>query len=253
MDFNYFDTILIGLGFGLLMVCLIIMWRRYSSLRDQNASYLSTTQRILAENSLFKQMLGIKEDDNSETNAPAHDLSEKAASDNDIPDKDTGDKKEESDNSNRYQSFLLATLHKMNCKPEIGDDDKIYFRYQGESFAALQNDSFMRIWDLPFMQVNVLDTNLPLIIEIINSVNHNFGPTIVICNADENGERNIMSRYDIVFHPDLSHPEDYLEHIFSFFFSTKNSLASELKQLEPSEKKEASTPAIYSYALNYQN
>lgn len=156
-----------------------------------------------------------------------------------------------SDNPNRQ--LLLESLRKINCIPKFDEEDKekIFIKFQGESFCIVQNKQFIRIWDLPYAEVNVLDTNLPAILESINSANRGFGPTIMLTPANENGVREIMSRIDAVFVPSLTHPDEYLSSLFNSFFITKNNLRDELAKWKEGNDKDFA--AIFSYASSYQN
>lgn len=134
------------------------------------------------------------------------------------------------------KELLLTTLQEMGCQPqEAPGEDRIYLKYQGENFCIDQDLSFIRIWDLPFADVNVIDTNLPLIIETINTANHCMGPTIILSDPDKNGKRNIMSRMDLLFSTFIPDPASYLAAVFNLFFQIKHTFKLELdKALAPS-------------------
>ncbi len=143
----------------------------------------------------------------------------------------TSDSQSTSDEKLKHREFLLTTLKSMGCQPIVGErNSSIFLKYQGEAFCIVQDRSFIRIWDLPYSEVNVLDTNLPLIIESINSANFSLGPTIVISKPDENGNREIQSRMDLIFLPTLPHPDKYLSKIFDLFFDIKIRLKTEISR-----------------------
>lgn len=133
------------------------------------------------------------------------------------------------DDKLKHREFLLSTLKDLGCKPILAEhNSNIYLKYQGEAFCIVQDRSFIRIWDLPYSEVNVLDTNLPLIIESINNANFSVGPTIVISKPDENGNREIQSKMDLIFIPSLPNPDKYLSKIFDLFFDLKIRLRTEI-------------------------
>lgn len=153
--------------------------------------------------------------------------------------------------SNRYRELLLESLKKLNCTPKLSKDgDDIFIKYQGESFCIRQNNGFLRIWDLPFAEINVLDTNLPVILESINSVNNNLGPKIVMSAADDKGVREIMSIMDLIFVPTLANPEQYLATVLQMFFGIKEELRKEIIKWKDGNDNLLS---IYSYAASFQN
>lgn len=149
------------------------------------------------------------------------------------------------------KDLLVKTLMELGCKPEISDDDQILFKFQGENFSVAMNNNFLRIWDLPFGNVNVLDTNLPLIIEGINAANFGMGPTIVLGEPNEKGERYIASRMDLIFFSHIPEPEKYLESILHLFFDAKFNLKREFdKQISSSNNSDAS---VLTSASPFQN
>ncbi len=126
------------------------------------------------------------------------------------------------------KQLLISTLHELGCQPESDKDGDIFFRYQGESFLAIIVGKFLRVWDLPYLRINVLDTRLPLVLEAINTVNGGFGPVIVMRDPDENGNRSVASRMDFIFIPEIPDLTQYLDSILSMFFNTKHRLNDEI-------------------------
>lgn len=133
------------------------------------------------------------------------------------------------------QQLLMDTLRELGCQPEIDERGNVNFRYQGESFYAISFGKFLRIWDLPFMNINVLDTRMPLMLEAINSVNREFGPVVIMREPDKDGDRSIASRMDFVFIPQLPNLPNYIESILSLFFDIKHKLHEEINKLTNSQ------------------
>lgn len=129
------------------------------------------------------------------------------------------------------KELLVVTLRDLGCQPTSEEDGSVSFGFQGERFNATPNGNFMRIWDLPYLTINVLDTRLPIMMEAINKVNYLFGPVVVLGSPDENGERVIASRYDILFTSDIPKPEMYIESILMAFFNSKHELIKEFEEL----------------------
>ncbi|MDE6770336.1 MAG: hypothetical protein K2J78_11490, partial [Muribaculaceae bacterium] len=152
----------------------------------------------------------------------------------------------------KYRDFLMETIKKIGCQAFISEhDNNVYLKYQGEAFCIVQDRSFIRIWDLPYFEVNVLDTNLPLIIESINSANFGIGPTIVISKPDKNGIREIQSKMDMIFLPELPNPDKYLAKIFDLFFDLKISLQTEIAKWNNPEAQ--NQPSSLTSSFPYQN
>lgn len=150
------------------------------------------------------------------------------------------------------RDFLMETLKKIGCQAFISEhDNNVYLKYQGEAFCIVQDRGFIRIWDLPYSEVNVLDTNLPLIIESINNANFGIGPTIVISKPDKNGIREIQSKMDMIFLPQLPNPDKYLAKIFDLFFDLKISLQTEIAKWNNPEAQ--NQPSSLTSSFPYQN
>lgn len=140
------------------------------------------------------------------------------------------------------KELFAESLQELGCKAETVEDGVVLFRYQGETFSVRFNGHFIRIWDHPFMKVNVLDTNLSLIMEAINTVNFGFGPVIVMSDADEEGYRSVASRMDLLFFSHIPKPASYLEGILAMFFEMKHELTKIINDsLSPSESTHGST------------
>lgn len=154
-----------------------------------------------------------------------------------------------SDDKLKHRDFLLSTLNDLGCKPILSEhSSNIYLKYQGEAFCIVQDRSFIRIWDLPYSEVNVLDTSLPLIIESINSANFSVGPTIVISDPNENGNREIQSKMDLIFIPSLPNPDKYLSKIFDLFFDLKIRLRTEIaKWNTPEAQNQPSSLTVFPF------
>lgn len=128
------------------------------------------------------------------------------------------------------RELLLKTLKELGCQPE-DEEERIYLKYQGVNFSIIQNHKFIRIWDLPYSETNLLDINLPIIVEAMGKANSGFGPTVVMTDADEKGYRHIASRMDILFIPEIPNPKNYLTLIFDSFFKTRDVLKREISEL----------------------
>jgi|GEM_PF-3297550 putative transmembrane protein len=128
------------------------------------------------------------------------------------------------------RELLLKTLKELGCQPE-DEEERIYLKYQGVNFSIIQNHKFIRIWDLPYSETNLLDINLPIIVEAMGKANSGFGPTVVMTEADEKGYRHLASRMDILFIPEIPNPKNYLTLIFDSFFKTRDVLKREISEL----------------------
>lgn len=147
--------------------------------------------------------------------------------------------------------LLIDSLCEMGCQPELKEGNTVFFKFQGEMFSANVNKRFLRIWDLPFARVHMLDLNLPLVMEVINRVNFGLGPVVVLAKPDSNGERDIASRMDILFCSDISQPCEYLEAILLMFFETKRKLEDEFCRLiGKSDSSQSSTLTSFSHRQN---
>ena len=71
------------------------------------------------------------------------------------------------------RNLVIKTLKGIGCQPEIGDDNRFIFKYQGEDFMiSASNDTYLIwIYDYAWMGLEVNDTNVDYLKQAINKVN----------------------------------------------------------------------------------
>ena len=129
------------------------------------------------------------------------------------------------------KEIVLKSLSELGCKPEINKDGTIHVSYQGENFKLICHPRYVRIWDPCWAGIKTDDPDLPKIREAINDANFDFGPTVVMSDANDDREINIHSRVDIMLHPACPDNSVYLKATLDSFFDTKENVRKSFHQL----------------------
>ena len=135
------------------------------------------------------------------------------------------------------QQLMVSSLTQIGCQPTVNEDDTVGVTYQGENFQIVFGGHYAQIWDLGWASVNVNDQELPTIREAVNSANFSFGPTVVITNADENGNMYLHSRMGLLLLPEIPDMDDYLRSSLNLFFRTKESVRQNYHQIKFEQQK----------------
>ena len=130
------------------------------------------------------------------------------------------------------KEIVVKSLSELGCKPEINKEGIINVSYQGENFQLICKPRYVRIWDPFWAGIKIDDPDLPKIREAINEANFNFGPTVVMSDADDDREINIHSRFDIMLHPACPDNSVYLKATLDSFFDTKENVRKSFHQLK---------------------
>lgn len=140
------------------------------------------------------------------------------------------------------KTLMLKALHELGCQPEEFEDDTVGVVFQGENFRIDFWEMYAVIWDLGWSHVNINDLNLPKVREAINRANFQIGPTIVMGDAEDDGNRIIHSRYNIPLHPGIPNLTDYIAQSFNMFFNAKQRVFREFNQLKIEEESKQNFP-----------
>lgn len=76
---------------------------------------------------------------------------------------------------NKTRNLVISTLKEIGCQPEVDDEDRICFKYQGEEFFidADNNYQFVTLWDTWWLCVDLDNANVENLKEAINLNNIN--------------------------------------------------------------------------------
>ncbi len=138
------------------------------------------------------------------------------------------------------RDLFMDTLTKIGCQYEVGEgeDDKIFFAYQGENFSAeCKNDGwYVHLWDVFWGHVELYDVDeIARLKKAINFSNLNCGVTTVY-TVDENGKTmDIHCKTTAPFMSEMPQLENYLRATLSEFFRAHHIVGSEMEKLRNAE------------------
>lgn len=118
---------------------------------------------------------------------------------------------------------LSDTIRALGCNPGPDDEYGFFFKYQGENFIVRNHGYSVRIWDAVWLEVDKQHPDMPLILKVINEVNHNFGPKIVYATKSEDNKiYEISSLFDMTYHPRTPERVESMQFILEQFFNVKH-------------------------------
>jgi len=139
------------------------------------------------------------------------------------------------------RDLFLNTLTKIGCQYQLGegDDNRIFFAYQGENFFAdTTNDiMYVHLWDTHWGHVELYDIDeVSRLRKAINTSNLNTAITTVF-TIDENGNNmDVHSKSTIPFISSMPNLEDYLKVELNEFFRSHQMVGTEMRKLREQEQ-----------------
>lgn len=138
------------------------------------------------------------------------------------------------------RDLFLDTLTKIGCLYQLGEgeDDRIYFAYQGEHFFAnaTNEGAYVHVYDTHWEHVELYDIEeLSRMKKAINTANMNAAVT-TIYTIDENGQNmDVHSRMTFPFIHQMPDLEDYLKAELNSFFRAHQLIGTEMMKLREQE------------------
>ena len=139
------------------------------------------------------------------------------------------------------RDLLMETLTKIGCQYELGEgeDDRIYFAYQGEHFfVEARNDwRYIQIWDTHWGHVELYDIDeLTRLKKAINGSNLN-NSVMTVYTIDEAGSNvDVHCKSIILFIPQIPEIENYLRLELNEFFRAHQFVSNEMSKLREQEE-----------------
>jgi hypothetical protein len=136
------------------------------------------------------------------------------------------------------RELFMETLTKIGCQYEMGDGDnnRIYFAYQGEYFVADACDemSYVHLWDTHWAHVELYDVDeLSRLKKAINLSNLNCAATTVYTIDEAGGNVDVHCKSTILFVPQIPELDNYLRGELNDFFRAHQYIGNEMvKQRE---------------------
>lgn len=139
------------------------------------------------------------------------------------------------------RDLFLETLTKIGCQYEFGegDDDRIFFAYQGEYFfVSAHNDwQYIQIWDTNWWHVELYDIDeFARLKKVINRSNLN-NSVVTVYTIDEEGKNvDVHCKAIILFVSQIPELENYLRMELGEFFRAHQFVANEMAKLREQEE-----------------
>lgn len=138
------------------------------------------------------------------------------------------------------RDLFLETLTKIGCQYEIGegDDDRIFFAFQGEYFfVSAKNDwQYIQIWDTNWWHVELYDIDeFARLKKAINRSNLN-NSVVTVYTIDEEGKNvDVHCKSIILFVSQIPELENYLRLELNEFFRAHQFVGHEMAKLREQE------------------
>ena len=139
------------------------------------------------------------------------------------------------------KDLFLEVLTKIGCQYELGEgeDDRIYFAYQGENFMVdTFNDSpYVVIWDAYWESVELYDIEeMSRMKKAINYANFNTLASTIYTINEDGKTMDVHSRNMFAFYPQIPDIENYLKVELNEFFCAHRYVNLEMDKLREQEK-----------------
>lgn len=141
------------------------------------------------------------------------------------------------------RDLFIETLTKIGCQYQLGEgeDDYIYFAYQGEHFTAgTTNDSvYVQLWDTYWGHVELYDIDeVSRMRKAINKTNLNTSVTTVYTIDEDGKNMDIHSKTVIPFMSSMNELDTYLRVELNEFFRAHQGVGVEMNKLRVKEESE---------------
>lgn len=139
------------------------------------------------------------------------------------------------------RDLFLDTLTKIVCQYQLGegDDNRIFFAYQGEHFFAdTTNDRmYVHLWDTHWGHVELYDIDeVSRLRKAINTSNLNTAVTTVFTIDEEGKSMDVHCKSVIPFVSVMPNLDDYLRVELNDFFHAHQVVGNEMHKLREKEK-----------------
>jgi hypothetical protein len=140
------------------------------------------------------------------------------------------------------RDLFLDTLTKLGCQYQLGEgeDNRIFFAYQGEHFFAdTTNDiKYVHLWDTHWGHVDLYDIDeVCRFRKAINLSNLNTSVTTVFTIDEDGKNMDIHSKSTIPFLSSMPDLDDYLRVELNDFFRAHQVVGNEMNKLREKEHK----------------
>ena len=142
----------------------------------------------------------------------------------------------------KTRDLFIDTLTKIGCQYQLGEgeDNRIFFAYQGEQFFADTTNEIMyvHIWDTHWGHVELYDIDeVSRLRKAINTSNLNTAVSTVYTMDEAGSNIDVHSKATIPFISAMPNIEEYLKVELNDFFRAHQYVGSEMHKLREQEEK----------------
>lgn len=139
------------------------------------------------------------------------------------------------------RDLFLDTLTKLGCQYEFGEgeDNRIYFAYQGENFIAdaTNEAKFIHLWDTHWGHVDLNDIDeVSRLRKAINKSNLSTAVTTVFTIDEDGKNMDVHTKTIIPFIYSMPNLEEYLRIELNDFFRAHQMIGTEMSKLREKEQ-----------------
>lgn len=139
------------------------------------------------------------------------------------------------------RDLFLDTLTKIGCQYQLGegDDNRIFFAYQGEHFFAdtTNENSYVHLWDTHWGHVELYDIDeVSRLRKAINTSNLKTSVTTIFTIDEDGKNMDVHSKSTIPFMSSMPDLDDYLRVELNDFFRAHQVVGNEMHKLREKDQ-----------------
>ena len=139
------------------------------------------------------------------------------------------------------RDLFLDTLTKIGCQYQLGEgeDNRIFFAYQGEHFFAdtTNETNYVHLWDTHWGHVELYDIDeVSRLRKAINTSNLKTSVTTIFTIDEDRKNMDVHSKSTILFMSSMPDLDDYLRVELNDFFRAHQVVGNEMHKLRENEQ-----------------
>ena len=139
------------------------------------------------------------------------------------------------------RDLFLDTLTKIGCQYQLGEgeDNRIFFAYQGEHFFAdtTNETNYVHLWDTHWGHVELYDIDeVSRLRKAINTSNLKTSVTTIFTIDEDGKNMDVHSKSTILFMSSMPDLDDYLRVELNDFFRAHQVVGNEMHKLRENEQ-----------------
>lgn len=152
---------------------------------------------------------------------------------------------------NKTRNLVISTLKEIGCQPEVDDEDRICFKYQGEEFFidADNRTAFIIIWS-NFGSLSLNDPDINILKDAINQTNMDGRVTLAYFINNEENTITVYCKHYLPFVHEIPSIQEYLRSNLDNFFWTHQYLKDKFNTLKENPTMQSSRERIIIKGFN---